>query len=376
MSTPLPGPAGRRVRSVGYVLGGPLLVAALVLCCGVGGWFISPVMRANQDVERAVIGLAIFDMHDGDEYWLYQPAGGPWGDEIECRFGELHDEDFVVRRTERPFSAPETMTESGEEYAFYGTLRGDRNESVLIECPADVYLVVPSRAPLWYLLAAVAGGLVAGLLGLVAVTVTAVRRKRRATVPPPVRTPAPSRVRPSPLWYLAGLPFLLMAMCSCLFGGLNTISGGFSDSFEPPTVGQPRSGTVGDAFRYDDVYLLYADVDEALPTEPITCLLRDTGTQEVQPLPLETDRPLGVPNTVDHDGRTYRFFAAFSLDDPVLGLIECEGNSTLLLRPSNRPQLVVAIAGGIAVGALLVAAAAGIVVSASRRRSAKALGAA
>jgi hypothetical protein len=372
MSNPYAGRVGRRAGRTAYIIGAALVVVALLLCGGGGAVFAGPATRTGQGVERATIGMAVFDMHEGDDYWLYQPAGESWREPVECTFGAPDDETFVVRRTERPFGAPATMTESGQEYAFYGILRGDRNENVLIECPSERYLVAPSRAPLWYLLAALAGGVVSGLLGLLVVVIAAVRHRPGAAPalgtgdPAPATRPGP-RTRPSPLWYLGVLPFAIVAVLACLAGLLGGLATGFTDSFEPPVVGQPRSGTVHDAYRHDDEYLLYADVTEAAPAEPVTCQL-ETDTGAVGPLPVRTARPLGVPDTITHDGERYEFFGAFRLPDPVLGTVTCAGDSTLLVRPSNQPQLVVAAGVGIALGALLVAAAIGIVLSVRRRR--------
>jgi hypothetical protein len=392
MSHPHASRAGRRTGRTAYLIGAVLVVIALVLCGGGGIVFAAPATRTGQGVERAVIGMAIFDMHEGDDYWLYQPAGPSWPDQVECRFGAPHDEDFVLRRTERPFGAPETMTESGGEYAFYGTLRGDRNENVLIECPSDLYLVVPSREPLWYLLAALAGGAVTGLAGLLVVVVAAVRHRPGAAPrtaaagaapgPGPApggpaagpvgpvpggapRTRAPTR--PSPLWYLAVLPLTVMSVIACMAGLLGGLGAGFLDSFDPPVVGEPRSGTVYDAYRHNDGYLLYADVAEAPPTEPVTCLITDD-TGAVEPLEVGTDRPFAVPETITHEGQTFRFFATFRLRDPILGTVTCDGESTLLVRPSNRPQVWVAAFVAVAFAALTVAAVFGIVLSARRRR--------
>jgi hypothetical protein len=325
-------------------------------------------MRASQGVERAVIGYAIFDMHNGDEYWLYQPVGESWPDQVECGYGSASDERFTVRRSGPPFGAAETMTENGSDYAFFGTLRGDRTENVLIDCPSDDYLVVASRAPLWSLLVAVGAGVVAGLLGLVLAAVTAVRRRTGATRQRAAATP---RVRPSALWYLGALPFLLLSKLVCGAGLLGGTALGFGDSFEAPHVGAPRSGAINMAFRHSDEYLLYADVDHPAPAQPVSCRLQaDTGAES--PLPVQTDRSFGVPDTVTNGDRTYRLFGAFRLADPVLGTVTCDGQSTLLVRPSNRPQLLVWAGVGMGVGSALVAGAIATVVFALRRRSARA----
>jgi hypothetical protein len=418
MLNPHPTRATRRSGRTAYVIGALLVLVALALCGGGAARFAGPAARGGEDGDVAVIGLAVFDMHEGDEYWFYQPAGGTWGDQVECRFGEPYsDEPFELRRTERPFGAPETRTDSGSEYTFYGTLRGDRTASVLIECPSDRYLVVPNRVPGWYLLAALGGGAVTGLLGLLVLVVAVVRHLPRrtaavpamppapwmpppteppplaapppATEPPPLAAPPPAtepppatapppgaapatptapRNRPSPLWYLAMLPFVFVALLACVIGVLGGWGAGFSDSFEPPEVGQPRSGDVYDAYAHDTRYLLYADAAVAPPTEPLTCLLISETPQEVAPLPVRTDRPLGVPESLDYEGRTYQFVGTFELSFPTLGTVACEGESTLLTKPSNGPQLMLAIGLSVALGALLIAATIGIILSLRRRR--------
>jgi hypothetical protein len=408
MSNPHETRSTRRTGRTAYLAGALLVVVALVLCGGGAALFAGSAARGSQDGDVAVIGLAVFDMHEGDEYWIYQPVGGTWGDQVECRFGEpYNDEPFELRRTERPFGAPETRTDSGDVYTFYGTLRGDRTASVLIECPSDRYLVAPNQVPGWYLLAALGGGVVTGLLGLLVLVVAVVRHRPRrtatapaaaafpgpvpaaatfpgpvpaaATFPGPVPAagtpPAPvpggpaPRKRPSPLWYVAMLPFVFVSLLACMIGVLGGWGAGFSDSFEPPEVGQPRTGTVYDAYRYDFQYLLYADVAEAPPAEPVTCLLiSELPQEEVIPLEVRTDRPLAVPETLDYEGETYQFVGTFQLPDPILGTVTCEGESTLLTKPGNRPQLMMVIGLSVAFGALLLAAAIGIILSLRRRR--------
>lgn len=378
-------PTGRR-RPVGYLVGGALLAVALLLCCGGGGWLAGPAVRVGQGGDNAIVGVAVFDMHDGDRYWLYEPASAPWPDSVTCTNDDPPEATYQVRREQPPFGAPETITTDGQRYEFFGTLRGDRTEYVAIECPSDEFLVAPSRAPLWNLAAVLIAGAVLGLLGLVTGVTAAVRRRparasRRSApptgfqpVPPPAAGPVPRTVAarrgPSPLWYLAALPLLLIGLCACGVGGIGGLATGFLDSFEAPDVGENRSGMVGSVFSPDTEYVLYADVDHPAPIEPVSCLLRsDQGSAGFR---MWTDRPLGVPETVTSGERTFWFVGRFRVTAVVLGTVQCEGQSSLLVRPSNRPQLLVWVGVGVGVGALVGAAAVAVVVTARRRRAVRA----
>src|SRR5262245_14759486 len=149
-------------RPVGIIIGGALLIAALLACGGGGGLFIGPAVRASQDSDSGVIGMSVFDMHDGDDYWIYQPALDSWPDSITCALSSPSDDSYVINRSARPWTAPTQLAHHDVQYTYYGTLHGDRNEaSVLVECPdmQQSYLLVPSRAPLWYLGVVVVAGL-------------------------------------------------------------------------------------------------------------------------------------------------------------------------------------------------------------------------
>lgn len=157
-------------------------------------------------------------------------------------------------------------------------------------------------------------------------------------------------------------------LLSCALGACGGIFTGFFDSFDPPTVGSPRSGAVSDVYTWDTEYLLYYDLAEAPPAEPVTCRLRDDHLDTEGPLRVRTDRPLGVPETITHNGAEYRYFGRFSLPDPIGATVSCEGESTLLTRVTNQPKLMVATGGGIALVALLAAAGIAIFLTARRRR--------
>lgn len=380
MSIPLPAQAAqRRAGRASYLAGAVFVLVALVLCGGGGAWFAGPATRTGQGTERAVIGMAVFDMHQGDEYWFYEDAGNPWPDSLACAYGSS-DDTFTVRRGDKPFAAPETITESGRDYAFFGTMRGERTENVLIACPADrdlgqdsEYVVMPSRAPMWYLLAALAGGITSGVLGLLVVVAATIRhrpgraRGARGRSSPPPGDPLRTR-RPSPAWYLAVLPFTLLSLVACVVGLCGGLLTGFVDSLEPPEVGPPRSGGVEDVYSSDRDYLLYFDLSGAAPDAPLSCRLRDTPTGAEGPLRVRTDRPFGVPETITHEGERYQYFGRFRFQESFYGQMICEGESTVLVRHSNQPQLLLATGVGIGFGALLIAAAIGIVLSVRRRR--------
>jgi hypothetical protein len=378
-------PPGRRRPPVGYLVSGALLAVALLLCCGGGGWFAGPALRVGQGGDEAIIGNAIFDMHEGDRYWLYEPEGASRTDTVACTNEGPPETTYEITRQQPPFGASETITEDGRRYAFFGTLRGDRSEYVTIQCPWDEFLVVPSRTPVWSLAAALIGGALLGLAGLV-IGVTAAVRRRPARVPrpavppiglppPPATVPVPpgavaARRGPSPLWYLATIPFLLIALCACGFGGFGGLVTGFFDSFEAPEVGGNRSGAVGGVFSPGTEYHLYADVDHPALTEPVSCVLRSD--QGPAGFLMWTDRPLGVPETVTSGERTFRYVGRFRVSSSVLGTVECEGQASLLVRPSNQPRLMVWVGLGVGVGALVGAATVAVLVTARRRHAIRA----
>jgi len=226
----------------------------------------------------------------------------------------------------------------------------------------------------------VAGGTLSGLLGLGFVLVTAVRRRRAAraraavAVPPAPGGPVPVAVQPAPggqvsWWYLATIPLVAVAVLSC---GAGVVLGarGFENSLDVPDAGPPQSSGVAYVFGDDVDYWLYADVAGNKPAEPSACQIVEVGENKVpQPLTLHTRRPLGAPETVTLGPRTFRFMAAFRPGGQIYGAVSCQDKPTLLVRPSNRPQLVAAAGVGTATLALLAAVAVVAAVAAGRRRS-------
>src|SRR5689334_17337070 len=69
-------------RPVATVAGGLLLVLSLLVCGVGGGFLLGPVSRSGQGIELASSiggkGYSIFDMNEGDDYWIYQPAEQTW----------------------------------------------------------------------------------------------------------------------------------------------------------------------------------------------------------------------------------------------------------------------------------------------------------
>src|SRR5690606_4620272 len=138
-------------------------------------------------------------------YWIYDPSYRPWPDSIECEHSSGRDP-FTVSRAERPLGAPGTLTENGQEYQCFGVLRRDRDEEAVLlcpagrplgqpeeSCPAADFLITPSRAPLWFLLRAVAAGVVSRLAVVIIVVVAGVRHR-----PSGARRPSPGAAPPPP----------------------------------------------------------------------------------------------------------------------------------------------------------------------------------
>ncbi|GAA3285670.1 hypothetical protein GCM10020218_046080 [Dactylosporangium vinaceum] len=373
-------------RPVATVAGGLLLVLSLLVCGVGGGFLLGPVSRSGQGIELASSiggkGYSIFDMNEGDDYWIYQPAEQTWSESIQCNIADAPDT-WTVRRGERPVTAPEKIThfdtraggKSGDyDFTYYGTLRGDRTKAFLsVECgPAD-FLVVPSRAPLWYLGAVAATGTLLGLVGLaVLVTGLILRRRRRAAVPvapsaTPVRTPGPVPARgPSRRMYMFVVPPVAVALAACLLGGLTGLSLGFAETFDPPDIGTEGKGLVSRVMNTTTEYALYADEKGDIPSRD-RCSVREQKTPHVTRW--RADRPLGDPETVTYNGTTYRYVGTLRVDAIIIGIVDCGDTSSLLLRPSRRSWPF--FWGGVAVATLAVTAAAtaGLLVAIRRRRA-------
>ncbi|WP_213451408.1 hypothetical protein [Rhizomonospora bruguierae] len=381
----------RSRRPLATTLGGVLLIVSLLVCGVGGGVLLGPVSRSGQDVDLASTlggkGSTIFDMYEGDEYWIYQPVEQTWPDTVPCNVYDSPEDSWLVRRSERPAAAPERITHfdtrSGTDgvadydFGYYGTLRGDRTKAFLsVECSPTDFLVVPSRAPQRHLLAV---GIVGGLIAAagVVVLVTGLVRRRRAGAPPAQPAPVPSAPAPpapvavgaggpSRRWYLLVIPPVVLAVLACCAGGVLGLSFGFLKTFDPPNIGTERRGMVSRVLGGGTDYALYADRATGIP-DRAACVVRERDSPRV--VRWRTGRPIGDPETVTYNGHTYTYVGTFRVNDSVIGTVDCEGESSLLLRHSRRSWPLVWGAVTVASLALVAAAAAGLTTAIRRRRA-------
>ncbi|WP_433046117.1 hypothetical protein [Dactylosporangium sp. CS-033363] len=375
-------------RPLTTVIGGLLLVVSLLVCGIGGGVLLGPVTRTSQDIDLASEigdkGYSIIDMNEGDDYWIYQPVEETWADSIDCDNADDEKITWKVSRADRPATAPEKITHfdardggvSGDfDFTYYGTLHGDRTEAFLsVECTPTSFLVVPSRAPLWYLGAVGAAGIAIALSGLV-VMVAGLIRRRRAPAPAPV--PAPVFVPPAQVPVPAGgpsrrlywfvLPPVLVAVLLCCVGAIGGGALGFYSTFDPPDIGTREKGLVSRVMNKSTEYALYADETGRIPNRS-NCAIRE---QEAPKLAYwRSSRPVGDAETVTYNGITYRYVGTVRVDDIFIAIVDCDDDSSLLLRPSRRSWPLVWGAVTVATLILTAAAATGLTVAIRRRRSA------
>jgi hypothetical protein len=203
---PPPAPPRRRPGLVGMIVGGALLVVALLVCGGGGALLAGPASRANQPNEAGVVGLATFQMRVGEDYWIFQPVLDSWPDSITCDVDSPADDSYTINRSARPGGAPAQVSDrDGRQYTYYGTLHGDQNYEVTLNCPMmeQTYMVVFNDSALTYLGVVLVAGTLAGLAGLVVFVISLVRRLRRrpAGAPPTAGAPVPP-----PAGWSAGWP--------------------------------------------------------------------------------------------------------------------------------------------------------------------------
>lgn len=144
------------------------------------------------------------------------------------------------------------------------------------------------------------------------------------------------------MWYLAVVPLFMVCLLSGWATALAALS--LSDSYEPARVGERRSGWVDDHYPefiigIDHDQLLYADLADPVP-DRLDCGVYSEGRRLDDPM--RADRPLGVPETITSGGRTYQFVAVYRPRPNFFDVssVRCSGSSTLLVKPSNRPQLL------------------------------------
>ncbi|WP_433205454.1 hypothetical protein ACQP00_37835 [Dactylosporangium sp. CS-047395] len=376
-------------RPLTTVIGGLLLVLSLLVCGVGGGVLLGPVSRTGQDIDLASEigdkGYSIIDMSEGDDYWIYQPVEETWADSIDCDNADDEDMTWKVRRAARPATAPEKITHfdargggvSGDfDFTYYGTLHGDRTEAFLsIECTPTSFLVVPSRAPLYYLGAVAATGITIALAGLVVLVVGLIRRRR---APSPVAVaPTPFPVPPAPVPVPAGgpsrrlywfvLPPVVVAVLICCVGAIAGGALGFYSTFDPPDIGTRNKGLVSRVMNTSTEYALYADETGHIPARG-NCAIRE---QESPKLAYwRTSRPFGDAETVTYNGITYRYVGTVRVDDIFIAIVDCDDDSSLLLRPSRRSWPLVWGAVGVATLVLTAGAVTGLTVAIRRRAAA------
>ncbi|MER7009791.1 hypothetical protein ABT297_43065, partial [Dactylosporangium sp. NPDC000555] len=188
---------------------------------------------------------------------------------------------------------------------------------------------------------------------------------------PPASVPVPSvpvgTGGPSRRWYLLVIPLVTLAVLACCAGGVLGMSFGFAETLGPPDIGTERQGTVSRVMGSGKDYALYADRATGIP-DRANCAVRESNLPRFSLW--RPDRPIGDPETVTYNGNTYTYVGTFRVGGRFIGIVDCEGESSLLLRPSRRSWPLVWGAVTVATLALAAAAAAGLTTAIRRRRAA------